>query len=283
MDIDPGTFSASEVTGSLNERFMKSVGRHFVTLSCVQAVPGSPNEKILIFSGFLADIGGMWFYVTAGHILRCIRSALNAGATFDIWRLGDQTAGNRFKDTAIPFAFDIDLWCVIEEEEVGLDYAAVPLETMYCRALQAGGAIPIDKSAWADYVTEHDQWALVGVPSETVSYDGNTIITARVVVAPLEPVDDPVAAGPKAQNQFYGRLKDDSAAIVKDIDGMSGSPIFALKKVEETWKYSVIGVQSGWYQQRRIIAACPFSSFALALEDVVVKARLSLEGGEGSR
>lgn len=269
------------MTGSLNERFMKSVGRHFVMLSCVQTVPGTPNEKVLVFSGFLADVGGVWFYVTAGHILRGIRSAIKTGAKFDVWRLGDQTAGNRFKDTAIPFAFDIDRWGVIENQEVGLDYAAVPLETMYCQLLQVGGAIPIDKSAWGDHVTEHDQWALVGVPSETVSYDGKTVITARVVVAPIEPVDEPAAVGPKAQNQFYGRLKDDSATIVKDIDGMSGGPIFALKKVEGTWKYSVIGVQSAWYPQRRIIAACPFSSFALALEELVVSVRSSLDGVAG--
>ena len=269
------------MTASLNERFMKSVGRHFVTLSCVQTMPGTPGEKVLVFSGFLADVSGVWFYVTAGHILRRIRSALNAGARFDVWRLGDQTAGNRFKDTAIPFAFDIDRWGVIENDEIGLDYAAVPLEEMHCRALQVGGAIPIDKSAWGDHVTEHDQWALVGVPSETVSYDGKTIITARVVVAPIEAVEEPAAAGPKAQNQFYGRLKDDSVAIVKDIDGMSGGPIFALKKVEGTWKYSVIGVQSAWYRQARVIAACPFSSFAFALEELVAGVLSSLKTVEG--
>lgn len=263
------------MTGNLNERFIKTVGRHFVTLSCVQILASTPNERVLVFSGFLADVDGVWFYVTAGHILRDIRSALNAGATFDVWRLGDQTAGNRFKNTAIPFAFDIDRWLVIEKEEIGLDYATVALETMYCELLKAGGAIPIDKNAWGDHVTEHDQWALVGIPSETVSYDGKTIISARVVVAPIEPVDEPAVAGPKAQNQFYGRLKDHSAAVLKDVDGMSGGPIFALKKVAQTWKYSVIGVQSGWYPSSRIIAACPFSSLGLALQDVVAEARSS--------
>ena len=265
------------MTASLNERFMKSVGRHFVTLSCVQTVPGTPGEKVLVFSGFLAEVAGIWFYVTAGHILRRIRLALNGGAKFDVWRLGDQSAGNRFKDTAIPFAFDVDRWGVIENDEIGLDYAAVPLEEMYCLALQAGGAIPIDKSAWGNHITEYDQWALVGVPSETVSYDGKTIITARVVVAPIELVEEPAEAGPNAQNQFYGRLKDDSATVVTDIDGMSGGPIFALKKVEETWKYSVIGVQSAWYRQARVIAACPFSSFAVALEELVVGVLSSLK------
>lgn len=261
------------MTASLNERFIKTVGRHFVTLSCVQTLPGASAEKVFVFSGFLAEVGGVWFYVTAGHILRDIRVALSTGAKFDIWRLGDQTAGNRFKNTAIPYAFDIKRWLVIEDEESGLDYAAVVLEDMYCQLLKAGGAIAIDKNAWGDHVTEHDQWALVGIPSETVSYDGETIISARVVVAPIEQVDEPAISGPKAQNQFYGRLKGDSSGVVKDIDGMSGGPIFALKKVQGIWKYTVIGVQSGWYSSSRIITACPFTSLGLALEQVVSDVR----------
>jgi hypothetical protein len=255
---------------------MKSVGRHFVTLSCVRNVPGEKSEKVLVFSGFLIEIIQVWFYVTAGHILRDIRKAISQGATFDVWRLGDQTAGNRFKDTAIPFGFDIDRWGVIESEQSGLDYAVAPLQDLYCQQLHAGGAIPISKVAWGDHVTEHDQWALVGVPSETVSYEGKTLINARVVVAPLDPVDAPPEAGPKAQNQFYGRLKDDSARVVKDIDGMSGGPVFALKKIEGTWKYMVIGVQSAWYEKSRVVAACPFSIFGLELEKLVSDVRASL-------
>lgn len=260
---------AQQVAGNLNERFMKSVGRHFITLSCVRTLVGEHEEKTFVFSGFLIEVKDVWFYVTAGHILRDIRKALSQGAGFDIWRLGDQTAGNRFNNSAIPFGFDINRWGIIENEELGLDYAVVPLEELYCRQLQAGGAVPITKVAWGDHVTEYDHWALVGVPSETVSYDGKTLITAKVVVAPLEQVDAPPEAGLRAQNQFYGRLKDDSVGMLKDVDGMSGGPIFSLKKVDETWKYSAIGVQSAWYEKSRIIAACPLSSFAIALEELV--------------
>lgn len=258
-----------QVVGNLNERFMKSVGRHFVTLSCVRTFPGEHEEKTFVFSGFLIEVKDVWFYVTAGHILRDIRKALSQGAAFDVWRLGDQTAGNRFNNSAVPYGFDINRWGVIENDELGLDYAVVPLEELYCRQLQAGGAVPITKVAWGDHVTEHDHWALVGVPSETVSYDGKTLITAKVVVAPLDPVDAPPAAGSRTQNQFYGRLKDDSVGMLKDVDGMSGGPIFALKKVDGTWKYSAIGVQSAWYKKSRTIVACPLSSFAIALEELV--------------
>ena len=238
-----------------------------MSLSCVQRRPGEDEEKVLVFSGFLVEAGGVWFYVTAGHILRDIRASLNAGAEFDVWRLDDQTAGNRFKGDAIPYAFDIGRWLVIEDEEIGLDYAAVALDTFYRRQLEVGGAIPIGKVAWGDHVTEHDHWGLVGIPSETVAYDQKTIITGRTVVMPLEHAEEPELAGRKAENQFYARLK--NVGDVKDIDGMSRGPVFALKKVEGEWKYKVIGVQSSWYPTTGTIAACPFSSLGATLEELV--------------
>jgi hypothetical protein len=241
----------------------------------VQRLPGESEEKILVFSGFLIETGDVWFYVTAGHILRRIRAALAAGATFDVWRLDDQTAGNRFRGIAVPYAFDLERWLVMEDEELGLDYAAVPLETMYCLQLRAGGAVPIAKGAWGDHVTEHDQWALVGVPSETVGYDQKTIITGRIVVMPLEEAKEPEGAGRKAENQFYARLKD--LGNVKDIDGMSGGPVFALKKVDGDWKYTVIGVQSGWYPSTQVITTCPIASFGVALAEAVESAKASLK------
>jgi hypothetical protein len=94
------------VRESLTERFVTSVGCHFVMLPRVQTVPGDPTENVLVF------------YVTAEHILRRIRSALEAGAQFDIWPSAIKPRAIVSGDTAIPFAFDIDRWGVIEKEEV---------------------------------------------------------------------------------------------------------------------------------------------------------------------
>jgi hypothetical protein len=260
---------------SLSERFFKTVGVHFVTMSCIYQPPGRAEPKALLFSGFVAEVGGVWFYVTAGHILRDIRRSLTAGGQFDRWRFDDQTAGNQFKGAAIPYAFDVDNWGVIENNEIGLDYAILPLDTMYRLQLQAGGVIPIGKVAWGNYVEEHDQWALVGVPSETIAYDQKTIITGRIVVMPLERAEEPAGAGRKAENQFYARLKD--MGNVKDIDGMSGGPVFSLKRMKGEWRYKVIGVQSSWYASTWTIAACLFSSLGIALEPLVESAKAAME------
>lgn len=253
----------------LSKRVYKTVGRHFVSLSCIRHLPNSPEEKIFVFSGFLVLIADDWFYVTAGHILRDIQLVVQAGASFSTWRLDDQTAGNRFNGAAIPFEFDLNDWIVIENQEVGLDYAAVKLDNFYRRALAVGGAEPIDSAAWSDHVTEHDYWVLMGIPSETVTYDSKTIIEAKIVLAPLQPALPPRNSSNVSENYFFASIIEGVPDIISDIDGMSGGPIFSLTEVEGKWFYNVIGVQSAWYKDSKVIAACPFSTFAAELEKLM--------------
>lgn len=265
---------------NFTERVAKSIGRHFVSLSCVQHRP-NPDEKLIhVFSGFLMEVKGEWFYMTAGHILRDVRTALQSGSTFDIWRLGDQTAGNRFQDTAVPYAFDIDQWFVLEDADSGLDYATVHIGGLYRKQLEAGGVTALDKNAWGDHLTEHDHWALAGIPKETVSYDGKTVISAKFVMAPITSCEAPQLAERTVQNKFFARLADDSEHFVQDIDGMSGGPVFLLRLVDGNWKYKVIGVQSSWYPSSRIVAVCPIATFGEALEPIVEEAlQLVLDAG----
>jgi hypothetical protein len=257
---------------NFTERVAKSVGRHFVTLSCIHHPPPPENIRIHVFSGFVVAVKGEWFYMTAGHILRDIRSALAAGSKFDIWRFGDQTAGNQFHDTAVPYDFDIEKWFVLEDADLGLDYATVHIGGLFRQLLEAGGVSALDKNAWGDHLTEHDHWVLIGIPKETVAYDGKTIISARFVMAPLNQTTGPLPAEKKADNQFYAALADGSENFVNDVDGMSGGPVFMLRQIENLWKYKVIGVQGAWYPSKRLLAICPFSTFGEALEPIVEEA-----------
>ena len=249
-----------------------TLGRHFVTLSCQQHLPPSDRPNTLVFSGFVVAILGEWFYVTAGHVLHDIHAATQAGALFDAWRLGDHTAGNTFKGAAVPYDFDMDRWLVLDNRDTGLDYAIVHIHGLVRLQLEAGGVIAIDKEAWSDHATAYDHWALVGVPSESVAYDGATVINARVVLVPMVATDPPATAGVKASNQFYARPSEPSDAFFKEPDGFSGAPVFSLVYREERWLYNVIGVQSSWYPESGTLAACPFSTFAKEIEEVVAEA-----------
>jgi hypothetical protein len=265
------------VSANINEIFLQQVGRHFVTLSCMYTAPNSTEERVMLFSGFVIAVVDVWFYVTAGHVPNRIRAGMEAGGRFDIWRLGDQTARGRFTEFGIPFDFVGEQWLTLDDEAAGLDYAALPLRDLFRQGLESGGVRPITKDAWGDHVTEYDQWVLVGVPTETVTHDGNSIITAKVVSIALEETDTPEGAEDKAANQFYARLVEGSEKVVKDAKGMSGGPVFATQRTDKGRSYSVIGVQSGWYKNDRVIAACPFSSLGLALEEAVRIARQEID------
>ena len=256
---------------SFSESFLKKIGCHFVSISCVQKLIGIGEENVFIFSGFLVEVRDVWFYVTAGHIIRDVKESLEKGAKFDVWRLGDQTAGNKYR-AAIPYAFDINKWYIIEDKDLGFDYAVIQMDMIYCMQLKAGGAVPIQKAAWGDHRLKYDQWALVGIPSETVKYDQETILSCKIAIVPINPTEEPPVSGSQADNRFYARLKD--LGNLGDIDGMSGGPIFGLRWVEDWCEYKVIGVQSGWYRGAKTITVSPFKYLGVKLETLVESAGL---------
>jgi hypothetical protein len=262
----------------INEVALRAFGRHFVTLTCMQTPPGAPEHVVLI-SGFIIEVSGHWFYVTAGHILRDIDQAHAAGSTFDVWRLGDQSAGGPHRQTGIPFDFVRKDWIVIRDDSVGLDYAALHLRDLYRLALESGRVVPLVKDTWGDHVTEYDQWVLVGVPAETVAHNGQSLITAKLVGIAVVEADEPEGAGSKAENQFYAKLRNGSESHLKNVEGMSGGPLFATKRQGGDLRYKVIGVQSAWYPLQRIIAVCPFSSLGLGLEEAVRQIEADVKHG----
>lgn len=263
------------------QRVVASLGRHFVTLSCQQYLPSVEQPSTLVFSGFVVEILGEWFYITAGHILEDVRAARRAGAHFEAWRFGDQLAGNSFSGVAVPYEFNDDKWLALDDRGAGIDYAAGHIDHFYRRQLEAGGVVAIAKGAWSDHVTTSDHWALVGVPSESVAYDGLTIITARVVLVPLVGAAEPAVAGARAKNQFYAQPAEDSGLYFSSPDGFSGAPVFSLAYIEEQWRYNVIGVQCAWYASSGTLAICPFVSFAQAIEEALTEAKESLPTAVG--
>lgn len=262
------------MTKDLTRLLYESAGRHFVTLSCVQHLPKDGGSKALIFSGFLVEIEGLWLYITAGHILEGVKRALSSGSNFDRWRLDDSTAGNKFNGFAVPLDFVVDEWLAIRDEDLGFDYAALPLLDLYRHQLAAGGARALGVDAWGTHLGEHEAWALIGIPSESVNFDGVTQLTARVVTVPLKPAATPLDADSKAENQFYATFAASPDGSIQDMDGMSGGPVFSLHRRDaDSWTYKVIGVQSAWYKNQKVLAICPFDLFGVAIVHVIDEAR----------
>jgi len=238
-----------------------TVGHHFVTSSWVSIHPDSEEEKLHIYSGFLVDVQGFWFVVTAGHVVSEIKTALASNVIFTAWRLDDQTAGNRFKGIAVPFEFELDAWILLEDESVGFDYAAMLVKNLYRAGLEAGNATAMDHRAWGDHKADHDYWALVGLPSETVTLHDEDKVKGTIYLEPLDATTRPSVIGDQRHCMFYGKLRKDFNKNYKSIKGMSGGPIFSLVKSDQQWQYRVIGIQSSWIESLRTVCICPINLF----------------------
>ena len=254
----------------ISEQVLKGVGKHFVSLSCIQRDANSREVAVLVFSGFVIRVSGVWIFVSAGHILETIRSVTEAGHSFDVWRLGDQTGNRRFGDSTIPFDFDIGDWLVLDDDSRGLDYAAVVLRPLFQEALAEGGIVPLSESTWGNpWSDDYERRFAVGIPEESVRRSGESTIKCGFAIAPMRRAELPPDGFVKRENQFYSKLDDDPSAVIKDLKGMSGSPVFSCKIENGQLYYRLLGVQSAWYRSLRIVAACSIASFGMAVKQAL--------------
>ncbi|MBL8519072.1 MAG: hypothetical protein JNK75_00240, partial [Betaproteobacteria bacterium] len=84
----------------------------------------------------------------------------------------------------------------------------------------------------------------------------------------------------KSENQFYAVPVDGVENYFADPDGLSGGPVYALKKIDGLWYYKVIGIQSSLYLGSGTLAICPFSSFGAQIELVVKEVIAELVAGD---
>ena len=183
-----------------------------MSLSCKQTDPRVERPRTWVFSGFVVEIVEEWFYVTAGHIIRDIRTAIEANSSFGFWRFGDQSASDdetrrRHQHSGVPYEFNIDHWYVLHDDELGLDYAVTHISLVYRLQLEAGGVTPFPRDMWFDYANAGSVWGLAGVPQETVVHDGVSIIDSRFNLLGLTPTEPPPAAEARAANQFCALLR----------------------------------------------------------------------------
>ena len=248
-----------------------NAAKHFLAMTYWARDPSQPESVRRLYhsSCFVVEIDGYWLLLTAGHVINGIKEAMKRGVVHDTFELQDQSAGHAF-GSGVPYPFHANDWAVLEIEARGMDYAVALLPELVMQALKAGGVRPITESVWGTASPDQmDDWLLIGIPSETLRSEGTTY-TLKLTLIPLVPTEAPSQqAEGRAENKLYATLRTQpgiDGAIVHDIGGMSGGPIFGVKTVNGELRYWVIGIQSGWYQGSRIASFCPLVGFMLTLQ-----------------
>lgn len=245
-----------------------NAAKHFLCLS-YKAVHQRGEPGFGFASCFVVEIEGLWFLCTAGHVINGLKAAQENGIALTEFRLQDKLAGNDHP-FGVPYAFDLGDWMVIDDDAIGVDFAAEPLSALFVANLRVGGVKAIEEMAWGPPPLDlYKPWLLAGIPSETHTHVGNKHIV-KLTIVPLQPSAAPPSSAPLATTEkVFGKLverPDIDGASVNDIDGMSGAPVFGIKEVDGVLRYWLIGVQSSWYPTSRVVAFCPMSYLLDALK-----------------
>jgi len=262
-----------------SETFLREVAsKHFVCLSYWARLPGTePHEAKKYFAScFVVEIEQHWLLVTAGHVISEIQEATVRGAIFSDFNLHDKLAGNTFP-FSVPIPFDVKDWAVLDGDPQGADYAAAPLSNLIAQNLLVGGVRPIEESVFGTApFDQYPHWLLSGTRNESFEVVGGRD-TLKLTLIPLAPSAAPEGMtdsgeGSKVFAKMLSR-PDLDAVQVTDVGGMSGGPIFGLRENNGETRYWLLGLQSSWYPDSRIVCFCPVQRFFAAIKEAIRMAR----------
>ena len=231
-------------------------------------------------SAFVIALRGIWFLITAGHILHDLESRLENGRRIMKSRLlADLTPTPA--SPAIPFNLgDAPQWYIDSD---GMDYGVIALRSGFVGPLIADGILPLDETYWSDCPSDAEDYFLLGFPSQakvlaiaSSGSQGTLNVSVSCPLLPVFRVSDPPETLRSTSPRFYAKVPIADGIVggsqiqLTDIDGMSGGPIFAVRWVDERHiQYWIVAVQSAWLKSERILAACPIPPLVRAIEQSI--------------
>jgi len=274
-------------TISLSGQFLRSAAaKHFVLLSYKGALPGKAEADAEFFhaSCFVFAMEGIWFLATAGHVISQIEKAVDAGALVFDFVLHDQLAGKDFP-IGVPIEFDPKAWLTLDMDDAGFDYAVYAIPELVARNLHAGGIEPIREEGWGAFpYSQYPHWLLIGIPSESKKSIGTGFLL-NLTLIPLTESLHPPSTLAKLANRVFAKIRTQpgkDTVEIDDVEGMSGGPVFGVQLVEKEVRYWLIGIQSGFYTNERVVTFLPMTNFLGGLREVIKKIRSEIESGKAS-
>jgi hypothetical protein len=267
--------------------------QHFIHLECRIDVPGGPVDAPWAISGFVIEVAGEVFLVTAGHCLAKVEEYRERGCTVKGWHLDDAawisdrhtglgvTAFETARYNGIcPFLYDEAVKGHIHDDNLGADYGIVHLRTMYRLQLLANRIVPLGADSWPTKRRNFERFWLLGIPEETVAVQGEVWMDKTIRLLELDPLAQEQAPEHMRKafpRQFYKIIDgmDDPNEPLDSIVGMSGGPVFAAREINDEMRYWLVGIQSGWDSTSRVVAVCPVDHRLFRVAQTTVKTLLS--------
>ena len=253
------------------------MSRHFLALSChydLRKADGTTDRHVPVFSGFLLEVHGVHFWVTAGHCLKELDTLLASDrVTVCGGGFMDYFGYEAIHKHSVPFQYEPGCGYYVTEPQHGIDYGLVALNDLQVRAFQANKLIAISRENWIyQQDLTFDFYMMLGIPEDRVikvtSPDktiGAHVSQSMVRIDKIdlndlgEPPSDAEAAPTDAW--FIGRIP--AECSIRVVKGMSGGPIYGFRRNGKgQLSYHVVALQSRWWDKRRIVFGCSVPLFA---------------------
>jgi len=260
--------------------FFNRLCRHFVVLTGTYFQlddSGKPTSDELLFtySAFAMSFDGMWFLMTAGHVIKEINKYFHhKRIKIREFNLLDWTGTDAKHDTLIPFDYENAAPSGLWDKELGVDFGYLVLSDHDKRLLQANGILAFEEKDWIKQPKDEDYiaYCVLGVPQESVKKKVGISITGKPYIGTLgtgllwlQRIEDSQDQKPTTQLQrFIAEIT--NLGDLQSIEGMSGGPVFglAIDKKDGRLKYWPVAIQSSW-DQKKTIFACPLAPCAYVL------------------
>lgn len=225
----------------------REISRYFVGLGFIAHFERGKMPKVFFRSGFVAEIGGRWWWVTAGHVIKAINEAVAAGVVEGV-RLLDQFDGP-YKVGEIPFDYVGARKYYQDDGDRGIDFGVVELAPDYVTLLKANGIRAADRKTWNIVRFGHYEspfW-MYGFPTDgqPAQVNGVGTVSAKPVPGVISVHRPPTRLKDVVKAQ-YPRLRGIVSDDAGEIDGMSGGPIFGMRiDSRGVLQTRILAIQSG--------------------------------------
>jgi hypothetical protein len=223
---------------------MNTLGRHLVCLAFTYAwidKKGNPygKERFYACSAFVIEIDGIWFLVTAGHVLKddIHDPVANGQIKILTCRFADYFGLDAKVKSPTPFDYQDAPKTWIDDRKIGLDLGLIHLRQHYQAQMKANGVLPVTEENWSRQgPLTFNAYCMYGFPavltdklSPACEFGEGMQGCVQPVYISLQPEPNPDVDIPKSVLPwFVGRLNPDPN--VPDLKGMSGAPIFGFRR-----------------------------------------------------
>lgn len=254
-------------------RFVNYLSHFLVSLGCVSVssrlIPPATEQKFFT-SGFVIEVLGDWYFVSAGHVFNEIatyrRSWPHLHHQFVIFSGFGTFAATR---ELVRFDYREADFCVDRPE--GLDFGAIKLTGGERAHLSANSVLAVEERVWDQSLpASFSDFALLGLPYQNMELTTPGEAGIQPVYLRLEALaSKPAQYAAHTDPMRYFKVMEPSRPDL-NIKGMSGCPVFAFEqRPGQDVRAVVCGVQSSWYSGPRITAATDLRFAANLLREAV--------------